>query len=334
VPCRPRSRAAALFAAAAVVIALAACGAEEPASPYDAASADGAWPVTIEHSFGTTEIPAAPERVVTVGFNDQDFVLALGVVPVGTREYMGYDYDARPWAAEQLDGEVLPTVGEAEIDVEAVAALEPDLIVGIYSFMDETTYELLSGIAPTVAQTDQYALGGSPWEEQTLLTGQALGREDEARDLVDDVEAQFAAAREQNPAFAGQVLAVDYGGVGGGDHYLLEEQDLRNRFFADLGFATPAQTGEVSPERLDLLDQDVLVGAGYTRAEITADPLFAALAVVTEDRTVYLGTYDTDLTAALGFGSPLSLPYLLDLVVPALAQAADGDPATVVDAVA
>jgi iron complex transport system substrate-binding protein len=76
------------------------------------------------------------------------------------------------------------------------------------------------------------------------------------------------------------------------------------------------------------------VGAGYTRAEITADPLFGALAVVTEDRTVYLGTYDTDLTAALGFGSPLSLPYLLDLVVPALAQAADGDPATVVDAVA
>ena len=331
-PRRPRSRAAALFAVTAVVTALAASGDSE--APAAEGSGGAAWPVTIEHQFGTTEIPAEPDRVVTVGFNDQDFVLALGVVPVGTREYMGYDYDARPWAAEQLDGEVLPTVGEAEIDVEAVAALEPDLIVGIYSFMDEDTYELLSGIAPTVAQTDQYAPGGTPWEEQTLLTGRALGREDEARDLVHDVEAQFAAAREQNPAFAGQVLAVDYGGVGGGNHYLLEEQDLRNRFFADLGFATPEQTGEVSPERLDLLDQDVLVGAGYTRAEITADPLFAALAVVAEDRTVYLGTYDTELTAALGFGSPLSLPYLLDLVVPALAQAADGDPATVVDAVA
>jgi iron complex transport system substrate-binding protein len=36
------------------------------------------------------------------------------------------------------------------------------------------------------------------------------------------------------------------------------------------------------------------------------------------------------VAAALGFGSPLSLPYLLDTVVPALAAAADGDPATAV----
>lgn len=299
-----------------------------------AADGGGAWPVRIEHQFGTTEIPAEPERVVAVGFNDQDFVLALGVVPVGTREYLGYDYAARPWAAEALDGAVLPTVGGEEIDLEAVAALEPDLIVGIYSFIDEATYQLLSAIAPTVAQTDEFKPGGTPWQEQTLLTGRALGREDQAAALVDDLEAQFAAVREENPDFEGRTLAVDYGGVGGSAHYIFEEQDLRNRFFLDLGFTAPAETGEVSQERLDLLDQDVLVGAGYTRTEITADPLFTSLDVVAEDRTVYLGTYDNDVTGALGFGSPLSLPYLLDLVVPALAQAADGDAGTVVDAIA
>jgi iron complex transport system substrate-binding protein len=190
----------------------------------------------------------------------------------------------------------------------------------------------LSAIAPTVAQTDEYEAGGTPWQEQTLLTGRALGREGQARALVDDVESRFAAAREQNPGFAGQTLAVDYGAAAA--HYLLEEQDLRNRFFTDLGFATPAQTGEVSLERLDLLDQDVLVGAGYTREEAGADPLFTSLDVVAQDRTVYLGTYDNEVTAALGFGSPLSLPFLLDLVVPALAQAADGDPGTVVDPIA
>jgi iron complex transport system substrate-binding protein len=46
---------------------------------------------------------------------------------------------------------------------------------------------------------------------------------------------------------------------------------------------------------------------------------------------VYLGRFDSVATAALGFGSPLSLPYLLDLLVPSLAQAADGDPATRVE---
>ncbi len=309
-------------------LALAACGSDGP-SGGGAAAADDAYPVVLEHAFGTTEIPEEPERVVTVGFNDQDFVLALGITPVGTREYVGYDYEARPWATEALDGEVLPTVGGEEIDVEAVARLEPDLIVGIYSFMDEATYGLLSGIAPVVAQTDDYEVGGTPWQEQTLLTGRALGREEEAQELVDEVEAQFAAAREENPEFDGATLAVDYGLVDG--HYILEEQDLRNRFFADLGFATPETTGEVSMERLDLLDQDVLVSGGYTREEISVDPLFTSLAVVQEDRTVYLGRFDSVATAALGFGSPLSLPYLLDLLVPSLAQAADGDPATRVE---
>jgi iron complex transport system substrate-binding protein len=306
-------------------LALSACGAEDE-PPAVVPEADGAFPVVIEHSFGTTEIPCQPERVVTVGFNDQDFVLALGLTPVGTREYIGYDYDTRPWATDVLDGTVLPTVGGEEINIEEVAALEPDLIVGIYSFMEQETYDLLSGIAPVVAQTADYAVGGTPWQEQTLLTGRALGREAEARNLVDEVEGQFAAVREEYPQFAGQTLAVDYGAVDG--HYLLEEQDLRNRFFTDLGFATPATTGEVSLERLDLLDQDVLVTGGFTKDEIGGEPVFNSLAVVQEDRTVYLGRFDSVATAALGFGSPLSLPHLLDLVVPALAQAADGDPAT------
>ncbi len=54
--------------------------------------------------------------------------------------------------------------------------------------------------------------------------------------------------------------------------------------------------------------------------------------MVTQGRTVLLGSYSGDVSAALGFGSPLSLPYLLDEAVPALA-AADGDPSTVVPAI-
>jgi iron complex transport system substrate-binding protein len=310
------------------MLALAACGSGE-SSDEPAAGADDGYPIVLEHTFDTTEIPEAPGRVVTVGFNDQDFVLALGVTPIGTREYFGFDYQTRPWATDLLDGEVLPTVGGQELDVEAVAALEPDLIIGSYSFIDQATYDLLAGIAPVVAQIDDYDVGGTPWQEQTLLTGRALDPEEEAQELVDEVESQFAAAREENPEFDGQTLAVDYGLVDG--HFILEQQDLRNRFFTDLGFATPETTGEVSPERLDLLDQDVLVSGGYTQEEISVDPVFTSQAVVQEDRTVYLGRFDSVATGALGFGSPLSLPYLLDLLVPALAAAADGDPATQVE---
>jgi iron complex transport system substrate-binding protein len=331
VPRRP-VRALALAGVLSAVAGLTACGGdEEEAEASATASTDGAFAVSIENKFGTTEIEAEPQRVVTVGFNDEDFVLALGVTPVGVRQLLG-DYDAptRPWAQDQLDGAELPTVGGEEIDVEAVAALEPDLIVGVYSFMDQAVYDQLSGIAPTLAQTDEYADGATPWQEQTLLTGQALGRDDEAQQLVDDVEGRFDQATSENPTFAGTSLAVDLTGVGSG-HYALGRDDLRTQFFTDLGFTVPDTSTDVSQERLDLLEADVLAVNGYTAADAAADTLFSGLDVVTGGRTVLLGSYSGAVSAALGFGSPLSLPFLLDEVVPALAAAADGDPATAVE---
>src|SRR3712207_2925715 len=213
----------------------------------------------------------------------------------------------------------------------AVAALEPDLIVGVYSFMDQTVYDQLSGIAPTLAQTDEYADGATPWQEQTLLIGQALGREEEAQQLVDDVEGQVEQAVDENPDFAGSSIAVDLTGVGSG-HYLLGKDDLRTQFFTDLGFTVPDASTDLSQERLDLLNADVLAVNGYDREDADADTLLSSLDVVTQGRTVLLGSYSGDVSAALGFGSPLSLPYLLDEAVPALAAAADGDPSTVVPA--
>jgi iron complex transport system substrate-binding protein len=330
----PRRPVRALAGVLTAVAGLTACGGSEEeagAAAGATTSAGGAFPVSIENKFGTTEIEAEPQRVVTVGFNDEDFVLALGVTPVGVRQLLG-DYDAptRPWAQDQLDGAELPTVGGEEIDVEAVAALEPDLIVGVYSFMDQAVYDQLSGIAPTLAQTDEYADGATPWQEQTLLTGQALGKDDEAQQLVDDVEGRFDQATSDNPSFAGTSIAVDLTGVGSG-HYLLGRDDLRTQFFTDLGFTVPDTSTDVSQERLDLLEADVLAVNGYTAADAAADPLFSGLDVVTGGRTVLLGSYSGAVSAALGFGSPLSLPFLLDEVVPALAAAADGDPATAVE---
>ncbi len=327
---RPSRLAASLAVLGVLTAGATACGGSSDEPTPAGSPASGAFPVTIENRFGTTEVPAEPQRVVTVGFNDQDFVLALGVTPVGERENLGdYDTTTRPWAQELLPADGIPTVGAEEIDLEAVAALEPDLIVGVYSFIDQATYDQLSKIAPTLAQTDEHPDGATPWQEQTLLTGQALGREDEARQLVDDVEGRFEQAAAENPGFADSSIAVDLTGVGSG-HYLLGADDLRTQFFTDLGFSVPEASTDVSPERLDLLEADVLAVNGYTRSDADADALLSSLDVVTQGRTVLLGGYSGEVSAALGFGSPLSLPFLLDEVVPALAAADDGDPATAV----
>lgn len=323
-------------------LTIAACGSDdEDATPAGSggttstsaedAAAPGAFPVSITHAFGTTEIAKAPERVATVGFNEQDFALALGVKPVAIRAALGdFDYKTRPWAP---DAENPPpaVVGSDDIEYEKLAAARPDAILGIYSFIDASGYKKLSGIAPTVAQSKEFETGTEPWDEQLLGTGRALGREARAKRIVADVDAQFDAARKEHPEFAGKTLTVAY--EGGGNIFNLADSDLRQQYFTDLGFETPKGAGidSISKERLDVLDQDVLVLITEDEDGLLKDPLFRRLKAVKEGRVIAVATDDA-FAGALGFNSPLSRPYLLEQAVPRLAAAVDGDPATKVEA--
>ena len=122
-----------------LVALLAGCGGE--AEVTEPARAGDGFPVTIEHKFGETTIPDAPERVVAVGFNDQDFALALGVTPVGVRQFQaGIDITGRPWAQDELGGAKPQIVGAEELELEKIAALRPDLILGVYSGLTDKEY--------------------------------------------------------------------------------------------------------------------------------------------------------------------------------------------------
>lgn len=325
-------------------LALGACGSDdEPAASSGPASAGtstgsaaaapdaGAFPVTIEHSFGRTTIDRAPQRVATVGFNEQDFALALGVKPVAIREFIGdFPAEDRPWAPGANDPAPVE-VGAEEISYEKLAAARPDLVLGIYSFVDRAGYDKLAGIAPTVAQTKDFEAGAVPWDRQLLDTGRALGREARAKEVVAEGKATFAAARKEHPEFAGKRLTVAFQSPG--SLFNLADSDLRQRFFTELGFETPAGAGieKISRERLDVLDQDVLVLITDDEEGALQDPQLRRLKAVREGRVVVVGSADA-FAGALGYNSPLSRPYLLEQALPRLAAAADGDPATKVAA--
>lgn len=88
---------------------------------------------TIEHKYGSTTIEGMPERVVSVGYTDQDPILAVGGNLVGVRNWIGDPI--RFWAEDEL-GDAEPEILPADaINFEQVAALEPDLIIGISSGM-------------------------------------------------------------------------------------------------------------------------------------------------------------------------------------------------------
>jgi iron complex transport system substrate-binding protein len=332
-------RAAAALAALLLALTLAACGDDEESAATSASggeteAAASAFPVTVEHRFGSTTIEQEPERVVTVGYTDQDITLALGVVPVGVGDFLGgYEWRTRPWAQEALGGAEPEVVSGQEINFEAVAAQRPDLIIAINAGLQKDAYEKLSKIAPTVGQSGDYIDFGMPWDEQTLLVGKALGREAQAQQVVDEVKAEFAAVREAHPEFAGKTAVLAYGGPDGYGAYATE--DTRSRFLTDLGFKVPEKIDELagdsfyvqfSQEQFRLLDQDVVVMYGAEK-DILANPVFSRLDAVKEDRVIYVDIPD-EFAGALGFSSALSLPWLLDASEDLFAAAVDGDPAT------
>lgn len=68
------------------------------------------FPSPSPRKYGSTTVKAEPQRIVTVGLTDQDSVLALGKVPVGTTEWLGgYQGAIGPWATDKLGDGKTPT---------------------------------------------------------------------------------------------------------------------------------------------------------------------------------------------------------------------------------
>jgi iron complex transport system substrate-binding protein len=311
-------------------------------SAVDSAGSDtgadaAAFPVTIEHKFGSTTIDAEPQRVVSIGYNEHDFLLALGVVPVALRDWYGEQPNSVwPWAQDELGSATPAVLPSTDLNFEQIASLEPDLIVGVWSGISVEDYELLSAIAPTVAQPDTYDDYGTPWQEQTMILGAATGRTAQAEAVVADVEGQIAAARDAHPEWQGQTAAVAFVTEDGPGAYA--SQDTRSRFMQDLGFEIPDIYDsddensfylQLSAEDVTALDVGALVWVVGTDEALEAIlhqlPTRQSLAAYAEGREVFA---DLELSGAFSHSSPLSLEYVLERLVPEIAAAADGDPST------
>lgn len=345
---RRRPVAAALVIVSLTAGLLTACStAETPAAPTTTGPAGDdnaapAFPVTVTHKYGSTEIPQEPRRVVAAGFRDQEYMLALGVIPVGIRDWYGpeHPYDKWPWVGPALGGKPVPEIhsGFDELNLEKIAALRPDLITTVYSDVTKDVYDQLSKIAPTVAQGAGAEDFTMSWQDETTLIGKALGRVRQADELITKTEKSFTDAAAAHPEFTGKKVGVlQFGDPG--KFYVLNPTDPKSRFFTDLGFTIPDSLAqlvgsesnkEVSFERLDVLaDLDVVVWLSGADPDSKAledgvkkDQLYQSLTSVKEGRDVFLSKGSD----ALAWGSPLSLPSALTDIVPQLVSALDGKP--------
>ncbi|MFI0780466.1 iron-siderophore ABC transporter substrate-binding protein [Streptomyces sp. NPDC021212] len=338
-----RRLAAALSAAALGVGLLAGCGSDSGDNANDdaPAAASGAFPVTVEHAFGSTKITEAPRRVVSLGYTDDQAMLAVGVKPVGMVDQYPNPAGKRPdintqwpWVKGEW-GDTRPEVvmknGDTGPDYEKIAALRPDLIVAVYSEIDKAAYDKLSKIAPTVGRTKgEKEPFSAPWQDSAVQIAKALGKEDEGTELVQGIQDKLAAAKKAHPKFANRTaVALSWYKNSVAP---FTSTDVRGRLVTGIGFGYQAKVDKVadgkfftvlSPERVDLVDADriFVINDEADQRALKKFKLFTNLDAVKKGNVSYLlDSEGPAVGAAMSQSTLLSLPYAIDQLVKSAGQ--------------
>jgi iron complex transport system substrate-binding protein len=314
-------------AGAAGLFVAVACSSEKPAS-----GTTGGGAVTITHAFGQTTIPAAPKRVVSAGFTEQDDLLAVGVVPIATTEWFGNEpFAVWPWAQPKL-ATAQPTVLSLAngVQVDQIAALKPDLIVATNAGVDADTYQKLSAIAPTIPQSGVDAFF-EPWKDQANTIGKATFQADKMTALISAIDDGFKNVAKNNPQFKDKKVLLLQGNTFWENSVIAKLPGWRTEYLTEMGFTIP---DSITPFARDdraiiplaqigpVLDAaDVLVWSTESDSDVAAllaDPNIAALKATKENRNIFT---TKDLAGAMAFSSALSLPVVTAQLPPLIAKA-------------
>jgi iron complex transport system substrate-binding protein len=311
--------------------AAAIAGAPAACSPRKQAS--GAAPsgsVTITHLFGQTVIKEPPKRVVSAGYTEQDDQLAVGVVPIAVTNWFGdQPFAVWPWAQPKL-GTAQPVVLNLDngIPVDQIAGLKPDLIVAINAGVDADTYQKLSAIAPTVAQSDGDAFF-EPWKEQATAVGQAVFAPDRMKSLIDSVDKQFTDVAQKNPQWKGKKALLMQGTFFQGT-VVATLAGWRTDFLNQMGLVISDGIKPFGSDHRAVIPRDqikaVLDSADVViwttespdeQKALLADPEVAGTLTTAQNRHLFT---TKDQAGAIAFASPLSYPVVAEQLPPQLGK--------------
>ncbi|MBU8683407.1 iron-siderophore ABC transporter substrate-binding protein [Bacillus haynesii] len=167
------------FIALLAISILAACGGGKDDSAKGGENKDT---ITVKHAMGTEDqVPADPKRVVVLTNEGTEALLELGIKPVGAVK----SWTGDPWYKHiQADMKGVKQVGlEGEPNIEAIAELKPDLIIG-NKMRHEKIYDKLEKIAPTVFSE---TLRGE-WKDNFSLYAKAVNKEEKGKEVLEDFD--------------------------------------------------------------------------------------------------------------------------------------------------
>jgi iron complex transport system substrate-binding protein len=233
-----------------VALAAVALGCQE--SGFDERK-ETARPLKVQHILGETKVPGQAEQPMTLTVDTLDDTLALGIRPVRSAVPDAHvpAYLRQPAAGVSLMQSVSAS------DLAAVEAVHADLIIGSEGAQGDL-YDELSRIAPTV-MTDG---GGGQWKLNLRLIGEALGRTNDAEQLLTEYDREAALTRR-----AIRPLRVAVARVGRGGLRYAERDSFAGTILADAG--VKQVTGDAGEADLTLISAppnvDVRVNGRFER---------------------------------------------------------------------
>ncbi|HJF75942.1 MAG TPA: iron-siderophore ABC transporter substrate-binding protein, partial [Brevibacterium linens] len=287
---------------------------------------------------GEAVIETEPERVVTLGQGSTETAIALGKTPVGMEEYAWGSDDTgyMPWIYEAVKdkGEKLPEQfqGDTELDVEAIAELEPDVILAPWSGITAEQYKQLDDIAPTVAYPKQpWTI---EWDEQITTIGKALGQEEESEGLVDDIKTQLKEAKREE--YKDLTFSYIYNS-GPGTLGVFYPTEQRVAMVSALGLTPDPVIDELKKEydepgtdsaligleNADKLNDSDLIFTFYSdeknKKEIESQGLYANIPAIKSGAVV--ASDDQAFVTGSSIINPLTVPWTLERYVPMIDKA-------------
>lgn len=299
------------------------------------------YPITISHVYGETVIKSKPERIVTLGWENQATPLALGIAPVGVSA-ANYgeitDNNIHPWTDKAFHelGIDSPNVFDEtdSFDYEAISDVHPDIILAVNSGITQEEYNILSEIAPTIAYPEK--AWQVSWQQSALIASEAIGMGPQGEKLVEDTEKLIKEKVAAYPAIAGKKAAFCW--ISPDDFSTFSiylPGDSRADYLIDLGLELPESIAklkenndnfyiDVSRENVDQLndvEMIVVYGDPAMLTALQADPLMNRIPAIRDGAMVFIGE-----NSALGGGasaSILSIPYNIDTYLEKLNTAAE-----------
>ena len=249
-------------------------------STVKAGASAAAFPTSITDFQGrSVAIPKRPERIVSIGPSNTEFLFALGV---GDRVVGTDDFSDEPPAATSKEH-----VGGVKVSLEKVVSLRPDLIVTV-KFSDGTI-EALSQINAAVLVVDPQ--NAADVARTARLLGQAVGAD--GAKLAADIQTQLDAvkaktANASRPKVFHEIDASDLTKM-----YTVGPGSFIDDLIKVAGGTNVAATAKtqyptISAEEVVHADPDIVVLAdaayGTTVEQVSARPGWSGLAAVKNKR--------------------------------------------------